>query len=227
MPDALMLFAAGFGTRMGSLTKTRPKPLIPVAGKPLIDHAIELARDAGISRIVANAHYLHEQVSDHLAGTDISISLEAPEILDTGGGLKAARHMLGAETVFTLNTDAIWKGPNPLRLLRDAWDPDRMDCLLLGVSPENARGHSGTGDFSRSPSGHISRGAGYTYTGAQIMRTDLLDAIEEPSFSLNRVWNRLIGSHRMTLIPYPGLWCDVGHPEGIAIAERMLEEQDV
>lgn len=227
MPDALMLFAAGFGTRMGSLTKTRPKPLIPVAGKPLIDHAIELARDAGISRIVANAHYLHEQVSDHLAGTDISISLEAPEILDTGGGLKAARNMLGTDTVFTLNTDAIWRGPNPLRLLRDAWDPDRMDCLLLGVSPENARGHSGTGDFSRSPSGHISRSPGFTYTGAQILRTDLLDRIEEASFSLNRVWDRLIGSDRMTLIPYPGLWCDVGHPEGIAIAERMLEEQDV
>lgn len=227
MPDALMLFAAGFGTRMGALTHSRPKPLIPVAGRPLMDHAIALARDAGISTIVANAHYLHHQISNHLEGTGIAVSVEMPDILDTGGGLKAARELLRSDTVFTLNTDAVWKGPNPLDLLRNAWDPDRMDCLLLGARPENTLGHSGQGDFICDTHGRIIRGAGLTYTGVQILRTDLLDKIEERSFSLNRIWDDLIETERMSMIPYPGLWCDVGHPDGIAVAEQMLESGHV
>lgn len=227
MPDALMLFAAGFGTRMGALTRNRPKPLIPVAGKPLLDHAIALAREAGVGTIVANAHYCHDQITRHLDGTGIPVSVELPDILDTGGGLKAARGLLDTETVFTLNTDAIWCGPNPLDLLREAWDPERMDCLLLGVTPENTRGHAGKGDFTIGPDGKVARGAGLTYTGAQILRADLVDEINDTAFSLNRVWDRMIGTDRMTMIPYPGLWCDVGHPDGIAVAEKMLEEADV
>ncbi len=222
-----MLFAAGFGTRMGALTANCPKPLIKVAGRPLIDHAITLARSADITTIVANAHYLADQITDHLAGTEIAVSHEHPEILDTGGGLKAARELLNAQTAFTLNTDAVWLGPNPLTILRDAWDPSRMDCLLLGVAPENTRGHSGSGDFTVSARGDIERGPGLVFTGAQILKLDLLDDIADPAFSLNRVWDRLIGSDRIMMIPYPGLWCDVGHPAGIQIAEEMLENDDV
>lgn len=227
MPDALMLFAAGYGTRMGALTKSRPKPLIEVAGKPLIDHAIAQARGAGVTTIVANTHYLHDQIEDHLADTGIAVSHEHPDILDTGGGLKAARGLLTAQSVFTLNTDAVWHGPNPLTLLRKAWDPVRMDCLLLGVAPENTRGHSGDGDFSITPQGHVERGPGLTYTGAQILRMDLFDKIPEAAFSLNLLWDKLIGSDRIAMIPYPGLWCDVGHPAGIGAAEAMLEDRDV
>ena len=133
MPDALMLFAAGFGTRMGALTADRPKPLVEVAGKPLIDHALDLAEGVGPLRRVANAHYRADQLAAHLDGRDVALSREEPEILDTGGGLRAALPLLGPDPVFALNTDAVWSGPNPLRLLAEAWDPERMDALLLCV----------------------------------------------------------------------------------------------
>ena len=126
-----MLFAAGFGTRMGELTRSRPKPLIPVAGRALLDHALDLAAGAGLSRQVVNAHYLAEQVVAHLDGRGIPVAVETPEILDTGGGLRAALPLLGPGPVFTLNTDAVWTGPNPLVTLAGAWDPARMDALLL------------------------------------------------------------------------------------------------
>ncbi len=119
----VMLFAAGFGTRMGDLTKSRPKPLVEVAGRALLDHALSLVSGAGGARTVVNTHYLGDQIADHLAGKDIALSHEAPDILDTGGGLRNALPLLGQDTVMTLNTDAVWAGPNPLSLLNAAWDP--------------------------------------------------------------------------------------------------------
>ncbi|MEZ5686732.1 MAG: NTP transferase domain-containing protein, partial [Paracoccaceae bacterium] len=134
-PDALMLFAAGFGTRMGALTRHRPKPLIEVAGRPLLDHALDLARGAGVTRIVANTHYLGDQVRHHLAGTGVEISDETEEILETGGGLRKALPLLGAGPVFTLNTDAVWTGENVITRLSQLWDPARMDALLALIPP--------------------------------------------------------------------------------------------
>ncbi|SIO49566.1 MurNAc alpha-1-phosphate uridylyltransferase [Rhodovulum sp. ES.010] len=224
-PDTLMLFAAGFGTRMGALTADRPKPLIDVAGKPLIDHALTLAEEANLGRIVVNTHYRAAQLEAHLAGrAAVRISRETPEILDTGGGLRHALPLLGAETVFTLNSDAVWAGPNPLRHLAGAWDPSRMDALLLLIEPGRARGRSGDGDFTRAADGALRRGGPMVYTGAQILHTGGLGRIDQPVFSLNRVWDRLIADGRLFGVRYPGLWCDVGHPEGIAAAERMLAE---
>ncbi|TCM79995.1 nucleotidyltransferase family protein [Rhodovulum steppense] len=222
MPDALMLFAAGFGTRMGALTADRPKPLIAVAGRALIDHALDLATDAGIARIVVNTHYRAEQLHAHLSGRGVAISHEAGAILDTGGGLRKALPLLGADTVFTLNSDAIWTGPNPLRRLADAWDPDRMDALLLLVAADAARGYRGTGDFALDAEGRVSRAGPSVYTGAQIVRTDLLGDIAEETFSLNRVWDRAIAAGRLFGVLHAGGWCDVGHPGGIAEAEAML-----
>ncbi|HDR27305.1 nucleotidyltransferase family protein [Rhodovulum sp.] len=224
MPDALMLFAAGFGTRMGALTAERPKPLIAVAGRALIDHALDLARDAGIARIVVNTHYRAEQLHDHLSGRGVTISHEAGAILDTGGGLRKALPLLGADTVFTLNSDAIWTGPNPLRRLADAWDPHRMDALLLLVAADAARGYRGPGDFALDAEGRVSRAGPSVYTGAQIVRTELLGDIAEEAFSLNRVWDRAIAAGRLFGILHAGGWCDVGHPGGIAEAEAMLAE---
>ena len=143
-PDALMLFAAGFGTRMGELTRSRPKPLVEVAGRPLLDHALDIARAAGFARIVANTHYLGEQVAAHLAGSEVRISDESERILETGGGLRKALPLLGPGPVFTLNTDAIWTGPNPLATLRAGWEPVRMGALLALVPVDRATGHSGT-----------------------------------------------------------------------------------
>jgi MurNAc alpha-1-phosphate uridylyltransferase len=216
-----MLFAAGFGTRMLPLTETRPKPLIEVAGRPLIDHALALADGAGATRIVVNAHYHAEQIVAHLAGRpDIAVSVEAPEILDTGGGLRHAAPLLGADTVWTLNTDAVWSGPNPLTTLAAAWAPARMDALLLLVPPGRATGRAGPGDFA-SDGGRLERGGDLVHTGAQIVRMAAVAGPPGP-FSLNAVWDAAIARGRLYGIVHPGGWCDVGHIGGIAEAEAML-----
>lgn len=222
-----MLFAAGFGTRMGALTADRPKPLIVVAGQPLLDHALDIATAVPVSRIVVNAHYKADQIAAHLSGRDIQIAYETPEILDTGGGLRAALPMLDAATIYTMNTDAVWRGPNPLRLLSDAWQPDIMDALLLCLPPTQAIGHVGPGDFLRSEDGTLSRGADLIYSGVQIIKAETLEDTPQGAFSLNMVWDRLLATGRLHGCIYAGKWCDVGHPGGITLAQDMLSAPDV
>ena len=226
-PDAVMLFAAGFGTRMGALTADRPKPLIRVAGRALLDHALEMAEGAGAAPIVVNAHYKASQIAAHLAGRDAAISHEAPDILDTGGGLRAALPMLKASAICTMNTDAVWRGANALSLLRDAWRPDVMDALLLCVPLARAVGHKGQGDFTLGADGRLTRGGGLIYSGAQIIKASALEDMPLGAFSLNLVWDRLLAAGRLHGCIYPGTWCDVGHPAGIALAEEMLGAPDV
>lgn len=222
-PNTLMLFAAGFGTRMGNLTTAHPKPLINVANKALIDHALEIVEGAGIETVIANTHYLPERLKAHLAGRNLTLSHEA-EILETGGGLKHALPLLGTDPVFTLNTDAVWTGQNPLMTLANAWDPNKMDALLLLVSRANAKGYSAAGDFLQADNGTIKRGPGDVYTGAQIIKTDGLKNISERKFSLHSLWNQMYGTGRIFGVMHKGGWCDVGTPAGIEIAENMLEE---
>lgn len=222
MPDAVMMFAAGFGTRMRPLTETRPKPLIEVGEQTLIDRTIALARAAEIPRLVANVHYKAQMLIDHLTPLGIETSHETPDILDTGGGLRAALPLLGSNPVFTTNTDAIWTGPNPFALLRAAWQPDKMDALMVCVPLTQTIGRKGGGDFSLSDQGLIARGGDYVYGGVQIIRTDALSAIPQDVFSLNLLWDQMAADDRLFGLPYPGQWCDIGHPEGIPLAEEML-----
>lgn len=217
---AVMLFAAGFGTRMGALTADTPKPLIPVAGRPLIDHALAVA--AGAKRIVANVHYKPDALAAHLKARGVTVSHENP-ILETGGGLRAALPLLGQGPVMTLNTDTVWTGPNPLDQLAALWDDARMDGLLL-LLPDAAVG-KGSGDFIMDDQGRLTRAKGAqgaVYLGAQILRTDGLSAIPDQVFSLNLLWDRMIESGRLFGAIHRGGWCDVGHPAGIAQAEAML-----
>lgn len=224
----LMLFAAGFGTRMGKLTANRPKPLIKVAGRALIDHALDLADAAGVAHKIVNLHYLPEQIRGHLAHRDdIVFSPELPQILETGGGLRHAAPLLGQGPVITLNTDAIWTGPNPLATLIKAWRPDIMDALLMLVEPDQATGHTGAGDFAVAPDGTLTRGPGAIYTGAQIIRTDMLADVQDVAFSLNLIWDRILAQGRLYGIFHSGKWCDVGQPESIPLAETMLQGRDV
>ncbi len=223
-PDALMLFAAGFGTRMRPLTDKMPKPLIPVDGIAMIDRMVVIARQGGIDKIVVNAHYLADQIESHFAADPVIVSREAPHILDTGGGLRQALRHLGQNPVFTANPDAIWRGDNPFDRLRAAWDPEGMDALLLLIRPEQAQGHTGKGDFDLLPDGRIARGSGLIYSGVQIVRTDALAAFQETSFSLNLLWDRYIAKNRAFGCVYRGAWCDVGRPQSILLAERMLQE---
>ena len=219
-----MLFAAGFGTRMGDLTKRQPKPLIKVAGLPLIDHARRVAIQAGVTRQVANAHYLGDQLADHLADSGVVLSWERDCILDTGGGLKAALPLLGKGPVLTLNTDAIWTGANPLAQLMRAWDETRMDQLFLLLPAEKARSASGRSDFVMDQQGRVgwAKGReGFLYLGAQIIRPQLLTETKT-TFSLHGPWTRAMESGTAFGVVHQGDWCDVGHPEGIALAEALL-----
>lgn len=226
-PSGLMLFAAGLGTRMGALTRDRPKPLIRVADRTLLDHALAVADKLPLTRKVVNLHYLPEQIEAQLAQrADIAFSREVPTILDTGGGLKAALPLLGEGPVFTLNTDAVWTGENPLLQLAEAWDGDRADCLLLLLPLAKARAHVGAGDFAMDRDHRLRRGKGpdsYVYLGAQIVRPGLVAAIPDRVFSMNRVWDAAIARGRLFGVVHHGGWCDVGHPGGIAEAEALLQ----
>ncbi|MTH97409.1 nucleotidyltransferase family protein [Roseibium sp. RKSG952] len=223
-PQSIMMFAAGFGTRMGALTRDKPKPLIEVAGKPLIDHALDLVDELRPIKVVANAHYRADQLEAHLAPKNVVLSREEPDILETGGGLRAALPLLGTKPVFTMNTDAIWAGPNPLKLLQETWDPDRMDALLMCIPVEQTIGHSGQGDFTIDEDGRITRGPSLIYGGAQILKTDGLRAFQQKAFSLNLLWDQMHNQKRLFAVQYPGRWCDVGRPEGIAMAEGLLAD---
>ncbi|WP_128255082.1 nucleotidyltransferase family protein [Falsirhodobacter deserti] len=214
----LMLFAAGLGTRMGALTADCPKPMINVAGRPLIDHALSVARDAGVRRIVVNTHYLPDRITAYLP-PDIAVSHE-PDLLETGGGLRAALPLLGEGPVMTLNTDAVWTGVNPLTQLMNAWDPERMDALLLLLPASRATGYRGSGDFHLGVP--LARGGDHAYLGAQILKPGGLNGIAQRAFSLNVLWDRMIGEGRLHGIVHDGGWCDVGRPESIPMAEALL-----
>lgn len=222
-PEALMLFAAGRGTRMAPLTDTRPKPLIEVGGQTLLDRALALASHGGARRIVVNIHHLGGQIRDHLAGRGVALSDETGLLLETGGGLRRALPLLGEGPVLTLNPDVVWTDPNPIAALRAAWDGARMDALLMLVPEENATAHRGGGDFALGTDGRITRGGALVYGGVQIIRPDRLAEIPEEAFSLNRLWDLLIASGRAFGITHAGGWCDVGRPDCIPLAEALLD----
>ena len=213
-PTAAMIFAAGFGTRMGKLTRDTPKPMLPLHGRPMIDHTISLLRAAGIERLVANTHYLPQALEPHLESRGVTPLREDP-ILETGGGLRAALPALGSSPVITMNPDALWSGPNPVETLRAAWSDDMTALLML--TPVNP---GETGDFSLEQ-GEIARQGPYRYTGLQIIRTDRLAEIEDTAFSLNAYWDLLLASGPLHGILYPGAWTDIGTAEALARAERQ------
>ena len=219
-PKAVMMFAAGRGTRMAPLTDHLPKPLVQVAGRALIDHAFDLVADC--EPVVVNTHYLASQVERHLAGHDVDIVHEN-ELLETGGGLRNALPVLGTDPVITLNTDAVWRGGDVVNQLRTAWDPGRMDALLALIHPKNAFGHSGEGDFLLDIDGRLTRGPGLVYTGAQIVKTERLAEIQDEAFSMNVIWDMFACEDRLFGVEYTGAWCDVGQPESIRVAEAMLD----
>ena len=226
-PFPVMIFAAGFGRRMGALTKDKPKPLVPVKGRALIDYAVDIARESGAQTILVNLHYKHQMLADHLRDAPVQTRLELPDILETGGGLKAALPQLGADPVVTINSDAIWQGENPIAALRARWQPERMEALLLCIERTRAHGHSGAGDFSLAKNGCLQRGGNLVYTGVQIIKTDGLMAIEQRAFSLNLLWAQMIERQGVYGAVYRGNWCDVGHPEGLACAQNMLSHSNM
>ncbi len=218
-----MLFAAGLGTRMAPLTDTRPKPLVEVAGRPLLDHALDMVTEARVEHVVANTHYLGDMLVPVLKSRGIGISPE-PTLLDTGGGLKRALPMLPGEAVMTLNTDAAWTGGGIIDSLRAAWRPDRMDALLMLVPVAAAAGHAGDGDFDLDTGGRLTRGTQAVFSGLQIVKAARVTEVPDEVFSLNRVWDAIASDGRLFGVLHQGGWCDVGRPDAIPLAEAMLHD---
>ncbi|KQI73559.1 nucleotidyltransferase [Loktanella sp. 5RATIMAR09] len=221
MTPPIFFFAAGRGTRMGALTQNRPKPLINVAGKALIDYALDIANAAGVGQKFVNLHYHGDMIRRHLAGQDIIFSDESAQLLETGGGLKKALPLLQASPVLTMNTDAVWQGPNPITQIINAWHPE-MEALMLLVERHNVVGHLGKGDFEIGQDGRLHRAPMDVYTGLQIIRTDVIGEITDTAFSMNVAWDRIAARGGLFGTRFAGKWCDVGQPESIPLAEDML-----
>lgn len=233
MPQAAMVLAAGLGLRMRPLTDSMPKPLVPVAGKPLITHLLELLTRAQLQRVVINAHYLADQIKQfatEYTDTPLTISDESDRLLDSGGGVKKALPHLGTDPFFVLNADSFWiDGPRSnLRRLAEAWNPAHMDILLLVASGTQVTGYSGPGDFVMDPIGRLTRRpermlAPFVYAGVAIMRSTLFADTPDDPFSLNLLFNRAIAEHRLFGLRLDGEWLHVGSPDAIKAAEWRID----
>ena len=229
--DTAMIMAAGLGKRMRPLTATQPKPLVRVAGKPLIDHTLDRLADAGVQKAVVNVHYLADALEAHVTertAPRVTISDEREMLLETGGGVIRAQSHL-PDPFFCLNSDNIWlDGPrDAFHDLSARWNADEMDALLLLVPHARAINFTGKGDFHMDPLGRLSRRrsghiAPYIYTGIQLVSHRLLRDAPEGKFSTNILWSRAIEEGRLFGAVFTGLWFEVGTPEAIAPTEEAL-----
>lgn len=234
VPDTAMVMAAGLGKRMRPLTATRPKPLVEVAGKALIDHTLDRLRAAGVRKLVVNVHYLADALEAHLKARakdfEVRISDERKLLLETGGGLIQAEAMIDADPFLVVNSDNFWiDGPaDTLHLLASLWRDEDMDALLLLVPQARAGNHSGQGDFHMMADGRLARRekgkvAPFVYTGIQMISKRLLRDAPKGAFSTNILWDRAIEEGRCFGAVHQGLWFDVGNPAAIKLTERALE----
>ncbi len=232
-----MVLAAGFGKRMRPLTDYTPKPLIKVAGRSIIDYVFDHLRKAGIERAVVNVHYLPEQLiswSRQVSAPAITISDETDAILETGGGVARALPILGPDPFFVMNSDSFWidHGTPALAKLKAAWDSEKMDCLLLVLSPQMTVGYDGVGDFEFAGDGKLSRKrpgstTALAYIGGYLVHPRLFANLPGTSFSMNVLWDRAIAAGRLYGLPHDGRWLHVGTPEAIAKAEEVLANYGV
>jgi len=236
VPEVAMVLAAGLGKRMRPLTASRPKPLVEVAGRPLIDHALARLEASGVRKAVVNVHYLADALEAHLAkrrgSLEIAISDERDMLLETGGGLVRALPQIDADPFLSVNSDNLWvDGPiDSLRLLAANWDDARMDALLLLVPLARAYCHTGRGDFHMDALGKLRRRkpqgvAPFVFTGIQMISKRLLAGeLPQGAFSTNLLWNRAIEAGRLYGTVHQGLWFDVGQPQSIRRTEDVLAD---
>jgi MurNAc alpha-1-phosphate uridylyltransferase len=234
VPETAMVMAAGLGKRMRPLTASRPKPLIPVAGRALLDHVFDRLRAAGVKRAIVNVHYLADSLEAHLRAhvndIEILVSDERDRLMETGGGLVKAREMIGDEPFLVANADNLWvDGPaDTIKLLASRWDETTMDALLLVVPYARAHNHPGRGDFHLDATGRITsrrkpgRVAPFVYTGVQILSPRVIRDWPEGPFSTMLFWERAIEAGRAYGFVHQGLWFDVGNPPAIAKTEALM-----
>lgn len=232
-----MVLAAGYGERMRPLTLRMPKPLVTLAGRPLLDHVLDRLAAAGVKTAIVNVHYLPEQLEAHLAARpgkqpEILVSDERGVLLDTGGGVKKALALLGPGPFFIHNADSVWsEGATPAlaRMLR-LWDPAAMDCLLLLAPVTTSIGYHAKGDFSMSPDGRLARRKNrelvpFAFTGVSLCDTRLFKDAPDGPFSLNLLWDRALADGRLYGMRLDGRWMHVGTLEALAQAETSFERE--
>lgn len=241
-----IVLAAGFGKRMRPLTDSRPKPLVPLAGRALLDHVLDRLAVAGVSLAVVNGHYFAELIEAHVAGRvahgvlpTLMFSDERAQLLDTGGGVVKAMALLdraaGPQPVLIHNSDSVWIEPPEMRTagcsnldrLIASFDPSRMDCALLLAPTKGSLGYDGRGDFDLQPDGRISRPApgqpaAFVFAGASIAGRALLADAPVGPFSLADLWHRAVDQGRAYGLPMRGLWMHVGDPAALMAAEVAI-----
>ena len=230
-----MVLAAGYGERMRPLTEVMPKPLVPLLGRPLLDHVLDRLADAGVEEAIVNVHYLPEQIENHLRGRSgrppqTQVSDERDLLLDTGGGTKKALPLLRDGPFFIHNSDTVWAEsvtpalPSMLRL----WDPQRMDCLLLLASLATSTGYSARGDFDMAPDGCLTRRGErqvvpFAFAGVSLCTAALFEDAPDGPFSLNLLWDRALARGRLYGMRLEGRWMHVGTPHALGEAEASFE----
>ncbi len=231
-----MVLAAGFGERMRPLTLRMPKPLVPLAGRPLLDHVLDRLAAAGVTTAVVNVHYLPEQLEAHLASRkgkppETLVSDERGVLLDTGGGAKKALPLLGRGPFFIHNADSVWsEGATPAltRMLRK-WNPATMDCLLLLAPTATSIGYAAKGDFSMAPDGRLARRGDevvpFAFAGVSLCDERLFKDAPEGRFSLNLLWDRALAKGKLYGVRLDGRWMHVGTPDALAEAETLFERE--
>jgi MurNAc alpha-1-phosphate uridylyltransferase len=232
MPEAItsaMLLAAGNGMRMRPLTLTKPKPLIEVAGKPLISYGLEKLRQHGVTRVVVNGHWLADQMQAYAQAHDLKFSDERDTLLDTGGGVKKALPLLHAPSFLVLNSDCFWLdvATSPALARLEQSFTGEMDCLLLLAPLANAVGYDGQGDFHRDAQGRLTRkqqgnSAPFVFAGAYLVRATLFEGAPDGPFSMNLLWDKAIAQGRLFGLVHEGLWLHVGTPDAIAPAQAAI-----
>jgi MurNAc alpha-1-phosphate uridylyltransferase len=229
-----MVLAAGLGKRMRPITVTTPKPLVEVAGRALIDRALDALAAAGVETAVVNVHYLADLVSVHVArrkSPKIVVSDERSGLLDTGGGIVKALPLLGPEAFYLLNSDSFWiEGARPnLEWLSAGWRDDSMDALLLVAPTVRTVGYQGRGDLRMDPAGRLIRRperevVPFVYAGAAILHPRLFASAPSGSFSLNTLFNNAMEAGRLFGVRLDGLWFHVGTPDAIGEAEMTIAD---
>jgi MurNAc alpha-1-phosphate uridylyltransferase len=233
-PAKAMVLAAGLGLRMRPLTDQTPKPLVQVAGRALLDHVLDKLGDAGVSEAIVNVHYLPDQIIDHVAGRAnprVKISDERNQVLSTGGGVVKALPLLGAAPFFLVNADTLWiDGVRPnLARLAEAFDPARMDILLLMAPTASSIGYEGSGDYAMLPDGALRKRrelqvVPFVYAGAAIMSPSQFANAPKGEFPLIKMFDAANAQERLFGLRLDGVWMHVGTPDAVHAAEQAFLE---
>jgi MurNAc alpha-1-phosphate uridylyltransferase len=233
-PAKAMVLAAGLGLRMRPLTERKPKPLVAVAGRPLLDHVLDKLGDAGVSEAVVNVHYLPEQIIDHVAGRTrprVIVSDERNQVLGTGGGIVKALPLLGPAPFFLVNADTLWIDGvrSNLARLAEAFQPDRMDILLLMAPTATSIGYSGNGDYAMLPDGALRKRrehqvVPFVYAGAAILSPSIFANAPSGEFSLMKMFDAANEQERLFGLRLDGMWMHVGTPDAVGAAEEAFLE---